>query len=159
MAVCLGGTRQSARQLPDAAGRAAGAAFHFRWIVKWNVLPWPTVLWTQIRPFIIRTSSDEMVRPRPEPPYLRVVEASPCLKASKDRVQLLGGNPHACVVHREMQADLRVAAPLLFDRDRDAALVGELDRVADQVQQDLAQPRRIAAHDRAAGRPARWQSA
>ena len=48
----------------------------------------------------------------------------------------------------KMQADLLVAAPRFFDRDSDLALLGELDGVADQVEQDLAQPRRIAAHDR-----------
>ena len=48
-----------------------------------NVLPWPGALSTQIRPPINSTSCVEMVSPRPVPPYLRVVDPSACVKASK----------------------------------------------------------------------------
>ena len=51
--------------------------------VKWNVLPLPTSLSTQMRPPISSTSCGEMARPRPVPPNRRVVELSAWLKASK----------------------------------------------------------------------------
>ena len=59
--------------------------------MKWNVLPGPSSapsdrsegLSTQIRPPIISTSRALMDRPRPVPPYLRVVEASAWENASK----------------------------------------------------------------------------
>ena len=51
--------------------------------VKWNVLPSPGALSTQIWPSIICTSRKEMVSPRPVPSYFRVIELSACVKASK----------------------------------------------------------------------------
>ena len=51
--------------------------------VKWNWLPRPTSLSTQIRPPIMLTSREEIVSPRPVPPYCRVVELSACEKGSK----------------------------------------------------------------------------
>ena len=51
--------------------------------VKWKVLPLSTSLSTQMRPPIRSTSCEAMLRPSPVPPYLRVVEPSACVKASK----------------------------------------------------------------------------
>src|SRR5581483_9546779 len=51
--------------------------------VKRNVLPTPTVLSTQMRPPCSPTRRFEMARPRPVPPYLRVVELSACRNSSK----------------------------------------------------------------------------
>ena len=65
-------------------GRRRGGAFATaKLAVKWNVLPLPASLSTQRRPPISCTSCDEMVRPSPVPPYVRVVEPSACVKASK----------------------------------------------------------------------------
>src|SRR5690349_353854 len=47
-----------------------------RHAVKWNELPLPSSLSTQIRPPNISVSLREIVSPRPVPPYLRVVELS-----------------------------------------------------------------------------------
>ena len=44
--------------------------------VKWNVLPAPGVLSTQMRPPISCTRFDEIVKPRPVPPYRRVIDPS-----------------------------------------------------------------------------------
>src|SRR5689334_18229088 len=44
--------------------------------VKWNVLPWPASLSSQILPPIKWTSREQIVRPKPVPPYSRVVEPS-----------------------------------------------------------------------------------
>jgi hypothetical protein len=49
--------------------------------VKMNVLPLPYSLSAQMLPSIISTSFLEMERPRPVPPYFRVVEVSACAKA------------------------------------------------------------------------------
>ena len=48
---------------------------------------------TQMRPSIIVTSREEIARPRPVPPYLRVVELSAWKKAPKMRACLAGGMP------------------------------------------------------------------
>src|SRR6185369_859109 len=50
--------------------------------VKWNVLPRPTSLSTQMRPPCKVTSRFEIARPRPVPPYRRVVELSACRNSS-----------------------------------------------------------------------------
>ena len=66
-----------ARRLGAGGGAVAKSA------VKWNVLPRPTSLSTQMRPLIIFTSLALMVRPRPVPPKCRVVDPSAWVKASK----------------------------------------------------------------------------
>ena len=75
---------------------------------KWNRLPCPTSLSTQMRPPISSTSCDEIARPRPVPPYRRVVEASACTNAPKICHCLSGGNADAGVGHRELQHGLVV---------------------------------------------------
>ena len=57
-----------------AGGGGAPAPHRPNRAVKWNALPWPCSLSTQMRPPIIDANCDEIVRPRPVPPYLRVVE-------------------------------------------------------------------------------------
>ena len=61
--------------------------------MKKNVLPTPGALSTPIVPPIISTSRLLMVRPRPVPPYLRVVEASAWLKALNRRPRCSGVMP------------------------------------------------------------------
>src|SRR5207237_303673 len=51
--------------------------------VKWKVLPLPSSLSTQILPPIIATSCEEIASPRPVPSYLRAIELSACVNASK----------------------------------------------------------------------------
>ena len=48
-----------------------------------NVLPWPGVLTSLISPPSSVASSRLIARPRPVPPYLRLVPASACWNASK----------------------------------------------------------------------------
>ena len=52
------------------------------WIVKLKELPFLSSLSTHILPPIFSMSCFEMVRPRPVPPYFRVVELSACVKLS-----------------------------------------------------------------------------
>ena len=57
----------------------------------------------------------------------------------EDALQLLGRNAHAAVGHVEAEADPLLVARELADAQRHAAFAGELDRVAHQVAEDLAQ--------------------
>ena len=58
----------------------------FEFGLKEKMEPLPSSLVTPISPFIISTRRLEMARPRPVPPYLRVVEPSAWLKALKRRL-------------------------------------------------------------------------
>ena len=91
---------------PAAAGGAPSLARPNR-AVKWNVLPWPTSLSTQMRPPIRSTSCAEIVSPRPVPPYLRVVELSACANGSKIAACLLRRDADAGVADGEVQTDAR----------------------------------------------------
>ncbi len=61
--------------------------------VKWKVLPTPDWLSSQICPPIRWTSVEEIARPSPVPPNLRVVDPSAWLKASKMCACLFSGMP------------------------------------------------------------------
>ena len=63
-----------------------------------NVLPLPASLSTQSRPPIRFTIRTEMLRPRPVPPNLRVVEPSACRNGSKMRAWCLGRDADARVL-------------------------------------------------------------
>ena len=67
---------------------ATGAA-----TVNQNVEPLPSSLSTPIWPPIISTSRLQMARPSPVPPYLRVVDASTCMKAWNSELTRSGGMP------------------------------------------------------------------
>jgi hypothetical protein len=56
------------------------------------------------------TSRAAIGRPRPVPPYFRVVEVSSCSKARKILSCLSWGMPMPGVAHREAQADLSLGA-------------------------------------------------
>ena len=79
------------------------------------------------------------------PPYLRVVDVSAWVKGWKSLPTCSGGHADAGVAHREVQLDL-LAGPLeqLRRSTTDLALLGELDRVVDEVDEDLAEPQRVA---------------
>ena len=108
------------------------------------MLPAPGSLSTQIRPPINRTSVAEIVRPRPVPPNRRVVDPSAWRKASKIASCFSGGMPMPVSVTLKCSVVLPVARAIFPDGDEDVAALGELERVADQVGQDLLHPRRIA---------------
>ena len=90
-------------------------------IVKWNVLPLPTSLSTQIRPPISSTSRVEMASPRPVPPYRRVVEPSAWAKASKMRCCLSCGMPMPVSDTVKRTADCSALAGLQLDPHHDLA--------------------------------------
>ena len=145
------------RRRPAPAGRGArtggwtatgsgGCGWRPNRAVKAKVLPRPGSLSTVIVPPIRATSRAAMVRPRPVPPYLRVVEVSSCSKARKIALLLVRRDADAGVAHGEAQADLALGRGLAgdFHAHDHLALLGELDGVAHQVEQDLPQPAGVA---------------
>ena len=64
----------------------------------------------------------------------------------EDETFLVGRNADAGILHRELQCDFSVRRLLDSSIDMDTALVGELDRVSDEVQQHLAQPCGVPEH-------------
>ena len=114
-------------------------------IVK--VEPLPTSDSTVMRPPCSSTMRREIERPSPVPPFLRVLVLSTCWNSSKI-LRLIGRRDAGAGID-----DRHLEAVAGLDRtDLDAALVGELDGIADQVQQHLGQPPRIAGAGRQAGR-------
>ena len=85
--VALSSTISTGRSRSTTGGGAAvvsgGCGWSWKRAVKAKVLPRPGSLSTVICPPIRATSREAMVRPRPVPPYLRVVEVSSCSKARK----------------------------------------------------------------------------
>ena len=65
---------------------------------------------------------------------------------SEHGAEVLRCDPDARVADRESQLHHVVSGERRRDRDHDFSLLGELDGVADQVHQDLTQPRRITTH-------------
>ena len=68
--------RRLAEPEPAAKGAPRACFCKPKRAVKWNTLPRLLSLSTQIFPDIIRTRRAEIERPRPVPPYFRVVEVS-----------------------------------------------------------------------------------
>src|ERR1035437_6598617 len=124
-------------------GRAA--AFHVvssgrasdtpSWAVKWNVLPSCGVLSTQMRPPISSTSVAEIARPSPVPP-----------EGLENLLLLLLRDPDAAVAHEIVQHRGAGVLRRDLDLDEDLSALGEFDRVADQIDNDLAEASRIAQH-------------
>ena len=82
-----------------------------------------------------------MVVPRPVPPKRRLMDIG-LREGLEDVVQAIGGDADARVCNLEVQA---VGLPL--HSQRDLPVFGELDGVAQQFQQNLAQPVRVAMHE------------
>ena len=77
------------------------------------------------------------------PPFWRVLLLSTCWNSSKILLLILRGDARAGVLDGDLEA--AVDRP---GADLDRALVGELDGVADEVQQHLSEPPFVAAADR-----------
>ena len=123
-------------------GRLAGALS--RLAVKRNTLPWPGVLLTSISP---PHQGDQLAADRQAQPGAAEASGDAAVGLGEGReqaFQLLALDPHAAVGDREFKAHLLRAAGEPAHADPDAALRGELDGVADQVDQDLAQAQRVA---------------
>ena len=62
-------------------------------MVKENVLPSPTMLFTLTSPCISSQSCLTIAKPNPVPPNWRVVEVSACVKDSNNELRCLGSIP------------------------------------------------------------------
>ena len=122
----------------------------------------PGALSTRISPPSRRAISRLIDSPSPVPPNLRLVVPSACWNASKISCCLSFGDADARVLDREREH--RVGAvqrpageppspPRRRDAQRDAARLGELERVRQQVLEHLLQPLPVGV-DRRAARPA-----
>ena len=87
-----------------------------------------------------------MARPRPAP--LRLLDAPLCGKHVENGGVLLVGNAHPGVANLEVQDHLVVFLMGALDPQHQLAALGELDRVFDQVHQDLTQPAGVADEGR-----------
>ncbi len=88
-----------------------------------------------------------MARPSPVPPYLRVVEPSACSNGSKIARRFSAGMPiPVSATEKRSEGDALRREGLDVDRDGDLAMMSELDRVADEVDHDLAESARVADH-------------
>src|SRR6185437_15137420 len=63
----------------------------------------------------------------------------------EDGALLIGGDADAGIAHDEVERGLRLGLVFEFDAERDLALSGELDGVAHEVGNDLAEAERVAA--------------
>ena len=125
-----------------------------------KVDPWPTVLLTPMDPLRRLVSSLEIARPRPVPPCERVWEASTWRNFSKMSCCLSGAMPGpwslTLIRMRLHQRGLRPAAPARGPgrRGRHGDEVdtrprrGKLDRVGQEVVEDLLELSRIGPDDR-----------
>ena len=101
------------------------------------------MLSAQIRPPINSTKRLEMARPRPVPPYLRVVEASACEKLSKMVERRSAGIPMP-VSETEKCSVAGTAGSPSFHQHGEFAPLGEFGGVAEQVQEYLPEAAGIA---------------
>ena len=90
------------------------------------------------------------------PPYARVVEASAWVNGSNSRASVSAGDADAGVAHREAHDHAVVRRRRQLRATHDLAALGELDGVAEQVDEDLAQP---AGSPRSAARDVRVDAA
>ncbi len=97
-----------------------------------------------MRPRIKAISCAEMASPKPVPPYFRVVELSDWMNGSKISCCFDGRDADAGIANREPDADLFVVSTLNGHQQHHFAALGELDGVADQVDEHLPQPAGVA---------------
>ena len=117
-----------------------------------KVLPWPGVLSTRISPPSSRAISRLIDRPRPVPPYLRLVVPSACWNASKMSCCLSFAMPmpvsrtSKAITPPSTRSSVRLANRRSFSARRIVSVTpprsGELERVRQQVLEDLLQPLR-----------------
>ncbi len=147
--------RQRGRLVPDARASSVGRSNARR-----RSLPAAarrTRSWTRARPGSQRQSSRPSVRPgawrwrgpRPVPPKRRVVELSAWTKGWNTRPNTSWRQSDPGI--GDLEPDRAAASPrfgILGDADPDRPFARELQRVADQVREDLPEPVRISAHHR-----------
>jgi hypothetical protein len=135
-------TRRLARRSGTTVPAALGSPTPSQ-AVKETVVPTSGSLSSPICPSIISTRRRQIVRPRPVPPCLRVVDMSPCVKGWNRRSACSRVMPMPVSLHRK--AELAPLARRLqrLDPQPDLPVLGELDRIADQVGEDLPEAQGI----------------
>ena len=106
-----------------------------------------------MRPPISSASRLLIARPRPVPPYLRVVDESACVNDWNSRPMPSAVRPMPVSRTAKVSSTSPAATGAARHRQHHLAALGELHRVGQQVEQDLAQPRHVAADRRPARRP------
>ena len=96
-----------------------------------------------------RRCAGRSTSPSPVPPNLRAIPPSACSNSLKMRSCSSGAMPMPVSRTRMSISPGQIAG---LDDDRDAAAVGELHRIAGEIEQHLPQPRGVADHRAAAGR-------
>ena len=114
--------------------------------VKMKVVPWPGVLSNVRSPPMSRASRRLIASPSPVPPYWRDVEVSACMKAWNSFPCCSWGIP--IPVSRTVARSVGMARRVVGNRhdlhaQLDLALVGKLERVADEIGQHLPEAERI----------------
>ena len=144
-----GGRRRAERYPRRGSGhrrhRAAGAgadASKPRRAVK--IEPRPGLLSTVTSPPMASASRREMTRPSPVPPRRCEISIVGLPELGEQTLDRLCRKPDAGILDADGDARPRRRPPLARDADQQAAAVGELHRVADQVEHDLANARLVA---------------
>ena len=119
--------------------------------------PVPTRSPRRSAPCIISTSCLEMARPRPVPPYLRVVEPSACVNDWKISGKVFVGHADAGVGHRDMRdrTVVALAPPWRATSMTTSPRSVNLTALVTRFDEHLPHPPRVAAQQRSARRR-RW---
>ena len=128
-----------------ALARAAGSSPIGAMTLKKKVDPLPSPsLSAHMCPPISSARRLLIASPSPVPPYLRVVDESACVNDWKRRLIPSGDRPMPVSRTAKVSSAFLSATGLRGDREHHLALLGELHRVAQEIQHDLAQARHVA---------------
>ena len=141
--LAAGGRRASPARRSGAGSTAAGSPTGSGTMSR-IVVPVPGALSIVTSPPISTASRWQITSPRPVPPKRCVVDALGLRELLEQAPLLLVGHADAGVGDRELDG-LRLARLVEHARRHlDAADLGELHRVGEEVAEDLAQPQRVA---------------
>ena len=135
-------SRDSAQPAPRSASRPARRS---KTAVNQKVEPSPSRLSTPIFPPIISTSCLQIASPRPVPPYLRVVEVVRLGERREQCRDLVRPYPDSGIGDGETKGCLAICFAQKLRLERHLAPFGELDGIAGEIGQHLAQAVGIAA--------------
>ena len=98
-----------------------------------------------MRPFIFSTRRVDIERPRPVPPYFRVVELSACVKASKIAPCFLPWDAESGITYRKMECRVVPCLMLRFYTHHHFTLGSEFYGISDEIDHNLPQSGRISS--------------
>ena len=135
------------------AARASGSTPRSSASSNQKVEPSSSRLSTPTRPPISSASSLTIARPRPLPPWRRVLDASTWVNASNTESNWSSAMPMPVSRTSKRSRTPCVGRAEDDHLEDDAAALGELDRVVEQVDEHLAQAHRVALDAAAAAAP------